>query len=426
MLGQNFQAALRSITHPVQQNFLSSYFPSRPAEFPRLDWLRPGSAGNKCFICHDVSHFINQCNVLSQYITNGKLARGPNNMITLGTGEHLPPNPHNCPWMVLADEYYARNPHLLPDPPQLGQHDPPPHAQANFATNLVQVGHPKVAREEIRLTRSSLYAATITEVTNEDDLVGLGNLTDDLELDGADALEPAYIDRLVGVLQTRAKDMRHSKKQDVRKQTQPSMNWPDENRPAQPSLPVPEVVIPSKSIPSGKPLPSTPVLPAPFPPAVPQFRYLAPVESAMDTVAVITHVLSEKVHLTVEALLALVPEVRKYFKETTTTKRLLALPTAKAHTVSTYSLGGNGCWTGPPQGGAYSAPQDPQCHTRQSSLDNQYSGQQLSSGYHPLRCLGKARGSLETRAGHIYGIRKWPSKCDYGYTSPDPVHHWGN
>ena len=59
----------------------------------------------------------------------------------------------------------------------------------------------------------------------------------------------------------------------------------------------------------------------------------------MDTAAIITCVLSEKVHLTVEELLALAQEVRKYFKETMTTKRLPALPTAKAHTVSTYSLG---------------------------------------------------------------------------------------
>ena len=59
----------------------------------------------------------------------------------------------------------------------------------------------------------------------------------------------------------------------------------------------------------------------------------------MDAAAVITRVLSEKVHLTIEELLALAPEVRKYFKEATTTKRLPALPTAEAHTVSTYSLG---------------------------------------------------------------------------------------
>ena len=136
MLGQNFQAALKSVTHPVQQNFPSGYFPSGPADSLRQDCLRPGSAGNRCFVCHDISHFINQCNILTQYIASGKLARGPNNMITLRTGEHLPPDPCNHPWMVLVDEYYTRNPHLPSNPLQPGQHDPPPHAQANFIANL--------------------------------------------------------------------------------------------------------------------------------------------------------------------------------------------------------------------------------------------------------------------------------------------------
>ena len=133
--------------------------------------------------------------------------------------------------------------------------------------------------------------------------------------------------------------MRSSKKHDTRKQTQPRPNWPDDNRPAQPSFPVPEVIIPPKSVPSWKPLPSIPTPPAPFPPTIPQFRYSAPVESTVDTAAVITRVLSEKVHLTIKELLALTPEVRKYFKETMTTKRLPALPAAEPHTVSTYSLG---------------------------------------------------------------------------------------
>jgi len=59
----------------------------------------------------------------------------------------------------------------------------------------------------------------------------------------------------------------------------------------------------------------------------------------MDAVAVITQILSEQVFLSVEELLALSPEVRKYFKEATTTKHLLALPMAAAHMVSTFSVG---------------------------------------------------------------------------------------
>jgi len=58
--------------------------------------------------------------------------------------------------------------------------------------------------------------------------------------------------------------------------------------------------------------------------------------------AVISWVLSEKVCLSVKELLALTPEARRQFKETTTMKRLLALPveaqTMAAHMVLTYSM----------------------------------------------------------------------------------------
>ena len=60
----------------------------------------------------------------------------------------------------------------------------------------------------------------------------------------------------------------------------------------------------------------------------------------MDAAAVINRVLSEKVHLSVEELLALAPEVRRHFKEMMTMKRLPALPVEAmaAHTVSSYSM----------------------------------------------------------------------------------------
>ena len=49
----------------------------------------------------------------------------------------------------------------------------------------------------------------------------------------------------------------------------------------------------------------------------------------------------QKVFLSVKELLALLPEVRKYFKEATTTKCHLSLPAAGAHTVSTFFVGVN-------------------------------------------------------------------------------------
>ena len=90
-----------------------------------------------------------------------------------------------------------------------------------------------------------------------------------------------------------------------------------------------------------KPLLSTPMPPIHAP--APQFKFMALIESKVNVPSVINWVLSEKVYLLVEELLALAPEVRKHFKESTTTKKLLALPAEAqamaAHTVSTFSMG---------------------------------------------------------------------------------------
>ena len=223
------------------------------------------------------------------------------------------------------DKYYKNNPHLLPFAQQPGT------AQANFAANLVQVGPVSPAKVMRLLSTNPFCATTITEVANEDDLPGLDNSSEDLE----------DIECMVEVLQVRAKEIR-----DDRKRTNPGKeNLPKPGHPAkdctddillmQPTLPVLKVVIPSKA-PPVKPLPPAP--PPSIPSVLPQFRYSAPVELSVDTVSVISQVLSEKVFLSIEELLALSPEVRKYFKEVTTTRHLLVPPTVEAHTVSTFSL----------------------------------------------------------------------------------------
>jgi len=92
--------------------------------------------------------------------------------------------------------------------------------------------------------------------------------------------------------------------------------------------------------PSTEPPPSTPA-PAVHHP-IPQFRFVAPIELNINTSFIISQVLSEKVYLSVEELLALAPKVRRHFKETTTMKKLPALladaQAMAAHTVSTYSM----------------------------------------------------------------------------------------
>jgi len=181
---------------------------------------------------------------------------------------------------------------------------------------------------------NSLHLATITEVTDEDKLVPVINMD---ELSDKE-YEPGHIDWLVEVLQARAKDIRDSKKKAGPPHQTPAKSiQSDENQPLQPSLLVPKVVVPPKP-PSAKPLPPAPSLPLMA--TVPQFRYSVPVESTIKATTVIDRVLSEKVFLSVKELLALSLEVRKYFKEATTTKCLLALPTAAGtHTVLTFSVG---------------------------------------------------------------------------------------
>ena len=235
------------------------------------------------------------------------------------------------------DEFYAKNPHLLPAGLPTGHRDPPPHLPTNFASNFVQVSHPDSKEDKDIESASLLHLATIMEVTDEDEPPG--------PTDPAEDLEPGHINRLVEVLQARAKEIRDSKRWTDTAKTFPNSNRPadnqpdnarlDENRPVRPSLPVPEVAIPPRPSPS-KPLPTTL---SSFPGVTPQFKYSALVESNVDTTAVINQVLAEKVFLLVKELLALSPKVRKYFKEATTTKRLPALPTAGTHTVSTFSLG---------------------------------------------------------------------------------------
>ena len=101
-------------------------------------------------------------------------------------------NSCNRPWKDRADEYYKNNLHLLPSAQQPGV------AQANFTTNLVQVGPASPAKIMRLLATNPFHAAMITEVTDEDDLPGLDDSSEDLEDIGC----------MVEVLQARAKEIR--------------------------------------------------------------------------------------------------------------------------------------------------------------------------------------------------------------------------
>jgi len=121
----------------------------------------------------------------------------------------------------------------------------------------MEVARSELVRHQEATSADSLHLATITEVTNEDELVP--NI--DLDKLSDEEYEPDHIDQLVEVLQARAKDIRDSKKKvGPPDQTPAKSIQPDGNQPLQPSLPVPKVVVPPKP-PSSKPLPPAPSLP---------------------------------------------------------------------------------------------------------------------------------------------------------------------
>src|SRR5882724_8266855 len=172
----------------------------------------------------------------------------------LGNRDHLPPDPLNQAWRVWVDEFYANNPHLLPLV-QPGHCDPPPHVQANFAANFMEVAQSELVEHKEVMSENSLHLATITEVTDEDKLVPVVDLEEEYE--------PGHIDQLVDVLQARAKGIRDSKKNAGPPHQTPAKSiQSDENQLLQPSLPVPKVVVPPKHS-SAKLLPPAPSLSLP-------------------------------------------------------------------------------------------------------------------------------------------------------------------
>ena len=109
MMGQNLQkvmSALQSNSCPRPQGYAH-----QPAGFPssqRMDLPHPGAAGNSCFMCNEMAHFLNHCLVLLEYIQLGKALRNTqNNMVMLGNGDPIPSNPENHPWVTQIDEYYT-------------------------------------------------------------------------------------------------------------------------------------------------------------------------------------------------------------------------------------------------------------------------------------------------------------------------------
>src|SRR5882724_13355105 len=241
-------------------------------------------------MCHEMAHFLSSCPILAEYTQLGKVSRNAQNLLILSNGDPIPNDLMNHLWAAQVDNFYSRNPHLLKDPP--------PHMQANFAANLLEVHRKSPLREE----KSSLFA--LLDSINEED-EELGSLGGEIEED------KLQLNGYIEVLQIKRKEMDSVKKSPDLLTSTPV--WPMDA-----SLAEKTYLAPKTQAPSAKPLPSTPASVNP----TPQFGYMAPSESKVNALDVIGQILSEKICLSVKELLDLAPEVRRHFKEATTMKRL--------------------------------------------------------------------------------------------------------
>src|SRR5882724_8882845 len=130
IMGQNLQKVMsvsqaNSWLGPQGFEHQSAGFPSSH----RMDHPHPGAAGNSCFMCNEMAHFLNHFPVLLEYIQLVKAARNPQNMVMIGNGDPIPSDLANHPLAAQINEYYVRNLHLLPQET----------VQAKFLANLLKV-----------------------------------------------------------------------------------------------------------------------------------------------------------------------------------------------------------------------------------------------------------------------------------------------
>src|SRR5882724_10688301 len=155
MMGQNLQMAMTAqmTSCPGPQTFQNG--PAGQNDYQRQDQPQLGKAGTWCYMCHEMAHFLSSCPILAKYARLGKVSRNTQNLLVLGNGDPIPNDQMNHLWAARVDNFYSRNQHLLKDPP--------PHMQANFVANLLEVHRKSPLREE----KSTLF--THLDSINEDD-----------------------------------------------------------------------------------------------------------------------------------------------------------------------------------------------------------------------------------------------------------------
>src|SRR5882672_6715049 len=233
MMGQNLQMVLSAsqmASRPGPQGFPSQ--PAGQSDFSRQDRPRPGAAGNRCYMCQESAHFLNHCPILLEYIQARKVIRNVQNMVMLSSGDPIPSDPTNRPWAARVDEFYARNPQLLP-------RESTPHIQANFVANLLEVKGMGQAKDD----RSNLFAHLKPFNEEEEQLGSLG---------GEANPDRAQLGRYIEVLQARQNEMPSKKKQT----NLPKLTQNQAGHLTNTSLAEKSYSAPKAQAPSSKPLPS--------------------------------------------------------------------------------------------------------------------------------------------------------------------------
>jgi hypothetical protein len=281
---------------------------------------RPGDTGMRCFMCHDPGHFLGDCDVVVRYLASGKIGRNGNNLV-MANGDQLPNDPRTASWAERIDEYYARHPAVV-QPLAPGERDIPPHMSANFI---------EVENESDDTADVNVYLEALTEMADK-------------------AEDPEAIERVIRVLQLRTKEAKKVRpRKDAKLPKIPTIEvtkplveedaeTEDERRLPKVlgSKKTPYVDIPPKPTASK---PSCPKRPQTTQPAAPQFKYSLPLEVGVSCNNVVQKILSQQVSLTVAEAIALSPEVRKFFKEGTTTRRIPTTDApAQANMVSSFYL----------------------------------------------------------------------------------------
>jgi hypothetical protein len=271
----------------------------------------PGSRPRSgCFMCHNPGHFLSNCELYQQYLATGKCRRGRDGVVRLSNGEPLPTEPIGTPWVQRIDDFYVKNPHLLPQgAPQEQNNNSGNNVQSNFVSvfAIPEVGMVDSEEQQSLCLLRNQINALIQEATS------------------APAYERPSIETTINVLNTRLRKREEVAKEKTKSKTGKPEPPKSDPKTMQPTGAIPHVDIPAMQPRERQPKPP-PALPLPPPiakgPNGPQYRYRAPVESEEAHKKVYEKILEQTVVLTVEECIATMPVVRKYFKDAITGKRV--------------------------------------------------------------------------------------------------------